>query len=139
MFAGRLARCLSVLILVSLVLGPSFAGAEEWVVKRVSGIAYFVAPGVEAYRVEKGMVFEKKGFTMGTRPGARALIARGDETIAVGPNTTFAISKRLSRGTRTTLLQRKGTIEVDVEKAAAPAFLPSKPRFFRGRGQGNPV
>ncbi|MES0879027.1 FecR family protein, partial [Roseibium sp. SCP14] len=104
------------------------AAEQAWVVKRVSGIVYFVAPNVEAFRAKRGMVFEK-GFTLGTRAGARALIARGNETISVGPNTTFAISKYRSQGVRTTLLQRKGTIEVDVQKRSKPHFTVETPFF----------
>ncbi len=119
---------LRVLLLAALVLLPATANASDWVVKRVSGIVYFVAPGVEAFRVKKGMVFEK-GYTIGTRAGARALIGRGSETIAVGPNTTFAMSSFRSNGTKTTLLQRKGTIEVDVEKRQQPHFTVETPFF----------
>ncbi|MEC9468823.1 MAG: FecR family protein [Pseudomonadota bacterium] len=119
---------LRVLLLAALVLFPAAANASDWVVKRVSGIVYFVAPGVEAFRVKKGMVFEK-GYTIGTRAGARALIGRGSETIAVGPNTTFAMSAFRSNGAKTTLLQRKGTIEVDVEKRQQPHFTVETPFF----------
>lgn len=119
---------LRALLLAALVLLPATANASDWVVKRVSGIVYFVAPGVEAFRVKKGMVFEK-GYTIGTRAGARALIGRGSETIAVGPNTTFAMSTFRSNGAKTTLLQRKGTIEVDVEKRQQPHFTVETPFF----------
>ena len=119
---------LRTLLLAVLILHPASAMASDWVVKRVSGIVYFVAPGVEAFRVKKGMVFEK-GYTLGTRAGARALIARGGETITVGPNTTFAMSKFRSAGAKTTLLQRKGTIEVDVEKRQQPHFTVETPFF----------
>ncbi|QFT32529.1 FecR protein [Labrenzia sp. THAF82] len=108
------------------VFVASEANAQDWVIKRVSGVAYFVAPGVQAFRVKRGMVFEK-GYTIGTRPGARALIARGSETISVGPNTTFAISKHRSRGTKTTLLQRKGNIEVDVKTRRRNHFTVETP------------
>ncbi|WP_422383107.1 FecR domain-containing protein [Roseibium album] len=100
--------------------------AADWTVKRVSGIVYFVAPGVEAFRAKKGMVFEK-GFTLGTRAGGRVLIARGEETISVGPNTTFAISKYQSNNSKTTLLQRKGKVTVDVAKRSRPHFFVETP------------
>jgi hypothetical protein len=106
---------------------PALANGE-WVVKRVSGIAYFVAPEVQAYRVKKGMVF-RKGYTLGTRAGSRVLIARGPETIAVAPNTTFALSSYRSNGASTTLLQRKGTLEVDVQKRSRPHFSVETPFF----------
>jgi hypothetical protein len=125
---GIAASLLCVLLFAALVLHPASANASDWVVKRVSGIVYFVAPGVEAFRVKQGMVF-KKGYTIGTRAGARALIARGGETIAVGPNTTFAMSTFRSTGVKTTLLQRKGTIEVDVQKRQQPHFTVETPFF----------
>jgi len=124
----RVGRFLPVLVLALTVFSATHAGAQEWVIKRVSGAAYFVAPGVEAFRIKKGMVFEK-GYTLGTRSGARVLVARGGETIAVGPNTTFAISSYRSRGAQTTLLQRMGTIEVDVEKRSRPHFAVETPFF----------
>jgi hypothetical protein len=125
---GKAASLLWILLLAALVLHPASANASDWVVKRVSGIVYFVAPGVEAFRVKQGMVF-KKGYTIGTRAGARAMIARGGETIAVGPNTTFAMSTFRSTGVKTTLLQRKGTIEVDVQKRQQPHFTVETPFF----------
>ncbi|POF29177.1 FecR family protein [Roseibium marinum] len=121
-------RVFSILLLVFAVFAPAHADAEEWVVKRVSGTAYFVAPGIDAFRVGKGMVFQK-GYTLGTRSGARVLVARGNESIAVGPNTTFAISLYRSQGARTTLLQRKGTIGVDVQKRQRPHFTVETPFF----------
>ena len=118
--------CAFFLILTLII--PTNAMAQNWVVKRVSGIAYFVAPGVDAFRVKRGMVFEK-GYTLGTRAGARALLTRCSETISVGPNTTFALSRYRSGGGKTTLLQRKGTIEVDVLKRQRPHFSVETPFF----------
>jgi hypothetical protein len=120
--------CICAFLILLSLSAPSLAAADMWVVKRVSGIVYFVAPGVEAFRVKRGMVFEK-GYTLGTRAGARALVARGSETISVGPNTTFAISKMRSKGGKTTLLQRKGTVEIDVQKRQRPHFTVETPFF----------
>ncbi|MEP5421478.1 MAG: FecR family protein [Roseibium sp.] len=114
------------LFLILFLQSSASAAAENWTIRRVSGIVYFVAPGVQAYRAKKGMVFEK-GFTLATRPGARALIARGAETISVGPSTAFALSKHRSRNGKTTLLQRNGTIEVDVQKRQRPHFTVETP------------
>lgn len=114
-------------LIVSMVAGAfQSAAATEWVVKRVSGPVYFVAPGLEAFRARKGMVFQK-GFTLATRSRARALIARGTETITVGPETTVALSKRFSNRGKTTLLQRKGKVTVDVAKRNRPHFYVETP------------
>ncbi|WP_420332103.1 FecR family protein [Roseibium sp.] len=124
----KVAVFFAALFLIPVLLTATATGAvaSEWVVKRVSGIVYFVAPGVEAFRVKRGMAFEE-GYTMGTRAGGRALIARGEETISVGPNTTFAMSKYLSNNSKTTLLQRKGTVTVDVAKRSRPHFFVETP------------
>jgi FecR protein len=126
-FKRSLATVFAAIITSILILGfATNANAQEWVIKRVSGVAYFVAPDMEAVRVRKGMEF-KKGYTLGTRAGARALVSRGAESISVGPNTTFAISKHRSQNGRTTLLQRKGSIEVDVAKRSRPHFVVETP------------
>ncbi|MEP1188620.1 MAG: FecR family protein [Roseibium sp.] len=128
---SRLARTTGMLACILLALqvcDAQAASAGEWVVKRVSGISYFVAPNIPAFRVKKGMVFHK-GYTLGTRSGSRVLIVRGTDSIAVGPNTTFALSKYRSPGTTTTLLQRKGTLDVDVQKRRRPHFSVETPYF----------
>ncbi|QDG77877.1 FecR domain-containing protein [Labrenzia sp. PHM005] len=107
-------------------LAGSADARAQWIVKRVSGVVYFVAPQVKAFRVKRGMVFEP-GYTMATRSNGRALIARGSETISVGPNTKFAISKYRSQNGKTTLLQRKGKVTVDVQKRRRPHFTVETP------------
>ncbi|MFN3130856.1 FecR domain-containing protein [Roseibium sp.] len=92
----------------------------------MSGVVYFVAPEVKAFRVQRGMVFQP-GYTMATRSGARALIARGAETISVGPNAKFALSKYRSNNRKTTLLQRSGRLTVDVQKRGRPHFTVETP------------
>lgn len=115
------------LVILSVFLVPGQSAAEqEWVIQRVTGVVYLVAPGVQAVRAKKGMVLEK-GYTLGTRSGAKALLARGEETISVGPSTTFALSRHRSKGGKTTLLQRSGVIEVDVQKRARPHFTVETP------------
>jgi hypothetical protein len=108
------------------VLSSVGEARAEWVVKRVSGVVYFVAPEVKAFRVQRGMVFQP-GYTMATRSGARALIARGAETISVGPNANFALSKYRSNNRKTTLLQRSGRLTVDVQKRGRPHFTVETP------------
>ncbi len=108
------------------VLSSVGEARAEWVVKRVSGVVYFVAPEVKAFRVQRGMVFQP-GYTMATRSGARALIARGAETISVGPNAKFALSKYRSNNRKTTLLQRSGRLTVDVQKRGRPHFTVETP------------
>ncbi|EAV43750.1 hypothetical protein SIAM614_11518 [Stappia aggregata IAM 12614] len=114
------------LLLVPLSGGLSKAIAADWLITRLSGTVYLVAPGIEAHRARKGMALHK-GYTIATRKGARVVLQRDNGSITVGPNTEFALSQYQSNDTQTTLLQRKGTIEVDVAKRGRPFFKVETP------------
>ncbi len=115
-----------IVVLAVVTCLPLPAVAAEWVIKRVSGQVYLVSPEVPAYRAKSGMPLQK-GMTLATRKGARAMLARGSETILVGPSTTFALSRYRSQGDKTTLLQKSGTVTVDVAKRARPHFTVETP------------
>ncbi len=122
----RSASVLLALLLIPLSAGLTKAFAAEWVITRISGTVYLVAPGIQAHRASKGMALHK-GHTIATRKGARAVLQRGNDSITVGPNTEFALSQYRSNDSQTTLLQRKGTIEVDVETRGRPFFRVETP------------
>lgn len=122
----RAAAVLLTLLLIPLSAGLTKAFAAEWVITRISGTVYLVAPGIQAHRARKGMALHK-GHTIATRKGARAVLQRGNDSIAVGPNTEFALSQYRSNDSQTTLLQRKGTIDVDVETRGRPFFRVETP------------
>ncbi|NKX67292.1 FecR domain-containing protein [Labrenzia sp. 5N] len=114
------------LLLIPLSAGLTKAYAAEWVITRISGTVYLLAPGIQAHRARKGMALHK-GHTIATRKGARAVLQRGNDSITVGPNTEFALSQYRSNDSQTTLLQRKGTIDVDVETRGRPFFRVETP------------
>ncbi|NVK33712.1 MAG: FecR domain-containing protein [Rhodobacteraceae bacterium] len=120
---------LTLVVLLALCFGfilqISQAFAAQWVLSRVSGKVYLVAADVEAMRAKRGMVLNP-GFTIVTHSG-RALVSRGEETISVGPNTSVALSKYRSNESKTTLLQRAGTVVVDVAKRSRPHFTVETP------------
>ncbi|AQQ02244.1 hypothetical protein B0E33_00440 [Roseibium algicola] len=122
----RAAAVLLALLLIPLSAGLTKACAAEWVITRISGTVYLVAPGIQAHRASKGMTLHK-GHTIATRKGARAVLQRGKDSITVGPNTEFALSQFRSNDSQTTLLQRKGTIDVDVETRGRPFFRVETP------------
>ena len=122
----RAAAVLLALLLIPLSAGLTKAYAAEWVITRISGTVYLVAPGIQAHRARKGMALHK-GHTIATRKGARAVLQRGNDSITVGPNTEFALSQYRSNDSQTTLLQRKGTIDVDVETRGRPFFRVETP------------
>jgi hypothetical protein len=108
-----------------LFTGLSSAQAADWVVTRVSGTVYLVAPGVEAKHVHKGMRLPR-GYTIATRKG-RAVLQHGRDAITVAPYTEFALSEHGSFSDRTKLLQRKGEISVDVFPRSGPFFTVETP------------
>lgn len=122
----RAAAVLLALLLIPLSAGLTKAFAAEWVITRISGTVYLVAPGIQAHRAHKGMALHK-GHTIATQKGARAVLQRGNDSITVGPNTEFALSQYRSNDSQTTLLQRKGTIDVDVETRGRPFFRVETP------------
>ncbi|CTQ41825.1 fec operon regulator FecR [Roseibium aggregatum] len=122
----RATAVLLALLLIPLSAGLTKAYAAEWVITRISGTVYLVAPGIQAHRSRKGMALHK-GHTIATRKGARAVLQRGNDSITVGPNTEFALSQYRSNDSQTTLLQRKGTIDVDVETRGRPFFRVETP------------
>lgn len=122
----RATAVLLALLLIPLSAGLTKAYAAEWVITRISGTVYLVAPGIQAHRARKGMALHK-GHTIATRKGARAVLQRGNDSITVGPNTEFALSQYRSNDSQTTLLQRKGTVDVDVETRGRPFFRVETP------------
>jgi hypothetical protein len=120
------AAILLTLLIVLLSGELSKAVAAEWQITRLSGTVYLVAPGIQAHRARKGMALHK-GYTIATRKGARVVLQQGSDSITVGPNTEFALSQYRSNAKQTTLLQRKGTIEVDVQKRGRPFFRVETP------------
>ncbi|MBA5776849.1 FecR domain-containing protein [Stappia sp. F7233] len=119
-------RLLAGLFLVFAFLGPATAEGERWEIRKASGQVYLVSPEVPAFRARAGMYLEP-GFTIATRQNGRALIARGESSILVGPDTAFALSAYQSSDRATTLLQRSGRIEIEVEKRTVPHFKVETP------------
>lgn len=116
------------LLLASLLVfsSGSLAWSNDWIVQRVSGKVYLVAPGVQAFRAKPGMRVEP-GYTVATKARSKALIMRGEESIFVGPDTRFALSKYRSTSINTTLLQASGHLQIDVQRRAQPHFKVETP------------
>lgn len=111
-----------------LLLGTGASLAADWVLKRVTGTVHVVAPGVAPERAKVGMTLPK-GYTLATQANGRAMLERGPESIMVSPGTVFAVSAYRTNGAETTLLQKKGTLTLDIEKRARPHFAVETPFF----------
>ena len=70
----------------------TLANSSDWIIKRVSGKVYLVAPGVQAFLAKPGMRIES-GYTVATKARSKALIMRGEESIFVGPDTKLEVAR----------------------------------------------
>ncbi|NBN78373.1 hypothetical protein GWI72_08850 [Microvirga tunisiensis] len=122
---GR-ALCLALCLALPLLTVPGIAQASDWIIQRTSGKVYLLAPGAAPVAARPGMPLPR-GVTLATRGGAKAVLARAGETVLVAPNTTIAISSLKSTDRTTTLLQRDGTVTVDVQKRGQPHFTVETP------------
>lgn len=100
------------------------ARAESWVAERIQGrVTVETAAGNAG--LHAGMEVPYGGVLV-TAPGARAKLVRGNGQVLVGPGSTIKIDTNLF-GTTTTVEQRAGVVEFDVEKRAAPYFKVETP------------
>jgi hypothetical protein len=101
-----------------LVSGPGVALAD-WQVERVSGTAAVVRDGV-ATTLARGQSVED-GAVVETGANGRVMLSKGASSIMVGPRSSLSMDHSFLGGT-TTVLQRTGTSEFEVEHRAAPYF-----------------
>jgi hypothetical protein len=100
-------------VMLSLAL-PGTADADGgWVVDRVTGTAWIVEVSIGPIPVELGMPIPEQA-TVATASNGRVMLSRGEETILLSPDTTITVRDSVW-GERTTVYQRTGEIELDVE------------------------
>jgi hypothetical protein len=99
--------------------------AEDWVVAKVSGEAWIESPNAPVVRATGGMAIPD-GATFSTSHNARAQLERGAEKIVVSPNSIISPRQSLFFG-RTTIVQRVGRIELEVEKRNVRHFSVETP------------
>ncbi len=100
------------------------ARAENWVAERIQGrVTVSTQDGVSV--LQPGMELPY-GATLVTASGSRARLVRGSGEVMVGPGATIRIETNLL-GTTTTVEQRAGVVEFEVEKRAAPYFKVETP------------
>jgi ferric-dicitrate binding protein FerR (iron transport regulator) len=96
--------------LFALISAPT-ALAADWFVAQLSGTVWLVAPDASAQQASVGSVVEP-GWTVGTGPESRVLLVHGEESMALGPNTTMMF-RTLGRSTLVTEQEGAITFEVD--------------------------
>ena len=119
---GRLKRCIFSILAV-LALG-GFAHAEQWQVVQSSGQVWLGSQSVQPASLGSATVLAD-GATLLTGDRGRVLLARGEDTMVIGPNSHVTLPRELLG--RTTILQRAGQIVFDVDKRNVEHFAVETP------------
>ncbi|WP_316179849.1 FecR family protein [Bradyrhizobium sp. SZCCHNRI1009] len=97
------------------------ADGEPWLVSKSSGEVWVTTQG--AAQVSLGREDPlKPGDTIRTGPTGRVRLTRGAETIVIAPNSEVGLPAAPRDGMATTILQRAGSILLDVEKRNVQHF-----------------
>jgi hypothetical protein len=113
-----------VLALAMALAGWSGALAAEggvWSVSRSSGEVWLTAAGASPASLTQQDTLNP-GDTIRTGPNGRVLLTRGEESILISPNSVVGLPTEQKDGLSTTILQRAGSILLDVEKRNVKHF-----------------
>jgi hypothetical protein len=113
-----------VLALALAVAGCSTALAAEggvWSVSKSSGEVWLTTTGATPTSLTQETTLAP-GDTVRTGPHGRVLLTRGQETILVSANSVIGLPTEQKDGLPTTILQRAGSILLDVEKRNVKHF-----------------
>ena len=99
------------------VLGSTQLAAQDlsWRVNKVSGDIWVTSSGVLQASLTLNALL-KPGDSIRTGRNGRVLLIRGTETILIAPNSDIGIPLETKSGLSTTIIQRAGSILLDVEK-----------------------
>ncbi len=97
------------------------AEGGAWSVSKSSGEIWITTTGARPVSLEQQELL-KPGDTIRTGHNGRVLLVRGEETILVAPNTVIGLPAEAKEGLSTTILQRAGSILLDVEKRNVKHF-----------------
>ena len=110
-------------VLVPVLLAAP-ASAKDWTVTKVSGEAWVRTSQAPQVRITEGMSIPASA-SIGTSAGGRVMLERDQGRIFVSPGTTLVVYDTAANTTQ--VLQKSGTIELEVEKRSAPYFTVETP------------
>ena len=108
----------------SLLASTSHALAADdgaWSVSKSSGEVWMTTTGAQPVSLGKEEVL-KPGDSIRTGRNGRVLLVRGEETIMVSPNSVIGLPAEKKEGLSTTIVQRAGSILLEVEKRNVKHF-----------------
>ena len=107
-----------------LALGGA-ASAEDWHVVQSSGDVWVTSNAAEPVALTSTTALTD-GTTIVTGAAGRAMLARGEQTMLVGPNSVATVPEASQQGF-VTILERSGRIEFDVDRQKDPHFAVETP------------
>ena len=116
------------LVLVALLWWGAQAIAQDaaWRVAKSSGDVSIVSSSAQPIALTEGTVV-KSGEAIRTGRNGRVLLSRGEESILIEPNSVVGIPAEKKDGLSTTILQKSGSILLDVEKRNVRHFQVETP------------
>lgn len=114
-------RALLAALILGTASGASAADDGVWSVSKSSGEVWLAANGAQqASLSQEGTL--KPGDTIRTGRNGRVLLVRGEETILISPNSVVGLPAEKKEGLSTTIIQRAGSILLEVEKRNVKHF-----------------
>ena len=121
-YASTLRTCLA----FAAALLSTASLAADWTVNRLSGEVWIAADGVQAVSLGAGMTLPRGGLvTTGT--DGRVLLVSGDQSMTIGPSSVVRVRADAGNSGLTTILQRAGVVEFNVDKRAVDHFAVETP------------
>ncbi|WP_316213821.1 FecR family protein [Bradyrhizobium sp. SZCCHNR2032] len=118
-------RSLKRIVTAALIAGSTGAAwaadGEVWSVSKSSGDVWVSTQGAAQVSLGRDDVLNP-GDTIRTGRNGRVLLTRGAETILIAPNSVIGLPTEAKDGMATTILQRAGSILLDVEKRNVKHF-----------------
>ncbi|MBR1363332.1 FecR family protein [Bradyrhizobium ottawaense] len=112
-------------LVAALTLGTASAAftAEDgvWSVSKATGEVWVATDGAQQVSLNQEATL-KPGNTIRTGRNGRVLLVRGEETILISPNSVVGLPSEKKEGLSTTIIQRAGSILLEVEKRNVKHF-----------------
>ncbi|MFO1185747.1 MAG: FecR family protein [Bauldia sp.] len=116
----------ALLVLAGLCLLAVPAAGQSWQVTQASGQVWFATQGALSVALTRASVVPD-GATVVTGANGRAVLARGAESMVLGPNSAVALPA--PQDGRTTVMQRAGEVTFEVDRQSVPHFAVETPHL----------
>ncbi|MGX4770304.1 FecR domain-containing protein [Bradyrhizobium guangdongense] len=108
-------------LILGTAAGASAADDGVWSVSKSSGEVWLATSGAQQVSLNQEEIL-KPGDTIRTGRNGRVLLVRGEETILISPNSVVGLPAEKKEGLSTTIIQRAGSILLEIEKRNVKHF-----------------